>query len=354
MKYIVLVILLVSFTLLNCEVERSRYFYPILDYSDETNLSGGGVMVYLYRQDDQARNVPPGLLKLKLEVGVSGNWSFDCENEWQFEKGKYAINLPLSFEIQDCKLYGINDDINLEVYNENRSRQFYFNFQMLRRWEKYDFGFTFTGNYFKYNDPIDIKWLISKTDTVYAGGRSLGPGLTFQYNTLDNQYFPLKGLKVGFDLQTFSEALSSDYTYECYSLETVCFIKLARLTTWGTKLNFIVSAGDTPYQELPSLGNKLRIFKGGQFSDKYLMSLITEIRSFPWDTGKLMRWGVVVFAEAGQVKADYDDFRLKDFVYGAGIGIRYLLDIDELFTIRLDGGLFKDQISIDFSSREAF
>jgi hypothetical protein len=105
---------------------------------------------------------------------------------------------------------------------------------------------------------------------------------------------------------------------------------------------------------MASLGDELRIFRKGQYLDMILFTGVSEIRSFPWKKGFRSRIGFVVFAEIGQVQPEMSKFNLSDNHWGFGIGLRYILNMDELLTIRLDSGMHKDQISTDFGAKEAF
>ncbi len=336
------------------EDNTSLHFFPILDYAEETSLSAGGALIYLFRPAEQPKSVPPSLMKIQIKAGIKKSWSLELENEWQFDEGKYAINLPFSLEQEGCNLYGTGGEIDIDHSQKNEFRHFRFSYEMLRRWSEFNFGFTYKGNYYKYADTIDEQWLLYEDQLISAGGWSLGPGLTFQYNTLNNQYFPVKGLQIQLNLQTFSEALRSDYTFERYSLTAIGYLPIKSLTTWASELKIITNAGEIPYQELASLGAEMRIFQNGQFVDRSLISISTEIRSFPWSKPHWRRLGMVFFAEAGQIQKGLDEFYISGFRYGLGIGFRYLLDVDELFTLRLDTGLYKKQTSTDFGVREAF
>jgi hypothetical protein len=354
MKRILVIIVLIWNIYLLAEQKSSWHFYPILDYSDETSLTGGAASIYLYRPEGQDKSVPPSMVKLQLDSSIKGNLSFESENEWQLEDGKYAINLPLNFEKQKCELYKTGNELDLDIYQKNEFRHFSYSFEMLRRWEKYEFGFTYKGSYYNYDQPVAESVLLAEDELLDAGGWSIGPGLTFQYNTLNNHYFPLKGLRMRFIMQTFSQALRSDHTFERYSFSIAKFIKLAKLSTWASELKIITNAGVAPFQETAALGNELRIFHQGQFADKYLISIVSEIRSFPFERHYWRRFGFVAFGEAGQVQGGFDEFYLTATHYGFGIGCRYLLDMEELFTIRLDSGFYKSQSSFDFGAKEAF
>ncbi|MDP8221037.1 MAG: BamA/TamA family outer membrane protein [Candidatus Stygibacter frigidus] len=354
MKKILIFVIIIIYCSLQAEFNGSLHAYPIIDYSDETSLTGGGVLIYLYRPEGQDKSVPPSLLKLQIDAGIKSSWTFEIENESQLEEGKYAVNIPLKFEKQKCELYKTGNDIELGNTQKNELSKFDGSFEMLRRWEKYHFGFTYKINYTKYKSDPDVSLLQYDDQILPSGGWCVGPGLTFQYNTLDNYYFPLNGIRMQFNLQTYSEALSSSYTFDRYSFNSTFYLKLARFTTAALGIKLISNIGDVPYQELASLGNELRIFRSGQYADYNLVSMTGEIRSFPFSSIFWHRFGIVIFAEAGQSRNNFEDFYFTGTRYGIGIGFRYLLDMEENFTLRLDSGLYKSQISTDFGANEAF
>ena len=354
MRKILVSIVLICNIYLFAELDSSLHAYPVMDYSDETSLSGGGVLIYIYRPEGQDKTIPPSLLKLQIEAGIKSSWSFEIENEWQLEDGKYAVNLPFKIEEQRCELYKTGNDIELNDSQENEIRKFNGSFEMLRRWTKYHFGFTYKINSSKYRYELDESLLQYNDKILPAGGLCVGPGLTFQYNTLDNYYFPLSGVRMQFNLQTYSQALSSDYTFDRYSFNSSLYFKLAKLTTMALGMKVITIVGDVPYQEMASLGDELRIFRSGQYADMNLVSLVSEIRSFPFSRAYWRRFGFVIFAEAGQSRSNFEDFYITGAHYGFGVGFRYLLDMKENFTLHLDGGLYKSQTSIDFGANEAF
>ena len=354
MKKIVILIIIIIYCSLQAEYDGSLHGYPIMDYSDETSLTGGGVLIYLYRPESQDKSVPPSLLKLQIDAGIKSSWTFEIENESQLEEGKYAVNIPLKFEKQKCELYKTGNDIELDDSQKNELGKFDGSFEMLRRWEKYHFGFTYKINYIKYKFDLDESLLQYNDKILPAGGWCVGPGLTFQYNTLDNYYFPLSGIRMQFNLQTYSEALSSNYSFDRYSFNSSFYLKLAKLTTAALGIKIIANIGNVPYQEMASLGNELRIFRSGQYAGFNLASLTGEIRSFPFTKLYWRRFGMVIFAEVGQSRKNFEDFYITGYRYGFGIGVRYLLDMEENFTLRLDSGLYKSQISTDFGANEAF
>jgi hypothetical protein len=354
MRALIIVMILLISNQVWSEEGSGMHFYPLMDYSEETGFSGGGVFIRFWRSEGIEKNKPPSFLKLEAETGIKRSWKFEIENEWQFDEGNYAINFPLSIKHSHCEIYGTGNVMDLDKYQEIVIRTLHCSFEMLRRWDNYELGFVFMGNYDRYYEEISENYLLQDDKILPFGGRSVGPGLTFSYNTLNHQYYPQKGIRIQFDLRNLSEALWSDYTFDRYSVSAAGFLPLWKMTTWASEIKFIANNGEVPYQELSSLGEELRIFQSGQFVDNYLVSAVSELRSFPWDHRYWRRFGFVIFAEAGQVRADIEDFNLSGYRYGLGIGVRYLLNIEELFTLRLDAGNFREQVSVNFGTREAF
>lgn len=354
MKKYMIMLFMFCFMLMHGQNIGNLHLMPVADYSEEQSVSGGAMLVYTFRPLDSSREMPPSLLKLQFKGSLKGSWELELENEWQMESGKYAINLPLSFEAGDSDFYGIGNEIDITSKASSWQQHFAYSFEMLRRWDNYDFGFTYKGSWYKYKNEITDEWLLVEDELTARGGWSLGPGLTFQYNTLDNRYFPTRGAQLLYEMQTYSSALRSDYTYENYTFSGAVFFPLGKMTTWAWQGKYIAATQEVPFQGMPSLGRELRILQSSQYTDSYLLSAITEIRSFPWETGIWERLGFVVFTEAGQVQHDMRDFNKTDIIWGMGIGLRYLLDKDELFTLRLDSGMYKSQLSTSFGSRERF
>jgi outer membrane protein assembly factor BamA len=79
--------------------------------------------------------------------------------------------------------------------------------------------------------------------------------------------------------------------------------------------------GDAPYFLLPWLGsgNTLRAYETARFRDRHALLFSTEWRWMPSRLGM----DVAVFADAGQVAAQYHDLGLGRFKKDVGIGIRF-------------------------------
>ena len=61
-----------------------------------------------------------------------------------------------------------------------------------------------------------------------------------------------------------------------------------------------------------------------------------------------------MFAGYGDVSDEIDGFRLRDFKYSAGGGIRFLINLQERTNLRLDFGFGKDSFGVYATISEAF
>lgn len=334
------------------EEERSYHFYPVLDYEDETGVSGGGVFTILSRDPEADANISPDLLSLKLKGGVKGNYTLKMDMERQLEMGKYIFRLPVYFSNYPYTYAGQGNEFN-DLEEKLSARQLSYHFAIIRRWERFHFGFTYKGRNFRFYDTPTV----AQGDNAIlgsAGGWSLGPGLIFEYDSRDNHYFPLHGVNISLSMQNYSNALRSDYDFDSYCLKTLGFFKISRLSVLACKLVGEGNMGEVPFQELADINEEIRGFSQGLIKDKFLTGFTAELRSFPFEMGFWARFGFVIFGECGEVGGNLQEFTLTGLHYSYGFGLRYLLNTAELYTIRYDLGISKTRSSSDFSAREFF
>ena len=83
----------------------------------------------------------------------------------------------------------------------------------------------------------------------------------------------------------------------------------------------------------------------GRYRDKILMTFQAEYRIPAW-----WRFGLVGFAGVGDVASKFAKFKLADFKYSVGAGLRFLLDPKEGTCLRADFGFGKGTSGFYFTA----
>jgi outer membrane protein assembly factor BamA len=75
----------------------------------------------------------------------------------------------------------------------------------------------------------------------------------------------------------------------------------------------------------------------GRYRDKNMITFQTEYR-----LPLFWRFGAVGFAGFGDVADDINKFRMKEFKYSMGFGLRFMFDAQEKINARMNSGFGKD------------
>jgi len=113
-----------------------------------------------------------------------------------------------------------------------------------------------------------------------------------------------------------------------------------------------IITNNPPFQLLSLFGGRERMrgYYEGRYRDKNMMVFQMEYRVMPvW-----WRLGLVGFLGFGDVSNTIKNFKLRDFKYSVGGGIRYLFSREEKMNLRLDFGYGKDSSGIYITIGEAF
>ena len=87
----------------------------------------------------------------------------------------------------------------------------------------------------------------------------------------------------------------------------------------------------------------------GRYTDQNMFAIQSEMRQYLF-----WRFGVTGFVSAGQVSNHVNNFKLSDFHYAYGLGLRLVLQEKEKLNLRLDFGFSKKSSGIYVILKEAF
>jgi len=109
--------------------------------------------------------------------------------------------------------------------------------------------------------------------------------------------------------------------------------------------------GDPPFYELCLFGlrSDIRGYQAGRYRDRLMYAVQSEYRK---TLGQ--RWGVVLFAGAGEVAKNWDSFSADNILPAGGTGIRFNLSKTRRINMRADIAYGKNGWSWNFSLGEAF
>ena len=182
--------------------------------------------------------------------------------------------------------------------------------------------------------------LASGRITGVEGGRSHGVGLSMRYDTLDDAYAPQRGQVLNLSYLRTSPMLGSDFDFSGTELNAKTFHALSPKDVLGAQLFAGHGTGDIPFFNLYQLGGKnlLRGYYYGRYRDRNMLVAQGEWRHRVWGP-----WGSAVFAGAGAVAPDHDDFNAAKAKPAGGFGVRYQLVERTKINIRLDFGFGRDE-----------
>ncbi|HEY4212551.1 MAG TPA: BamA/TamA family outer membrane protein [Steroidobacteraceae bacterium] len=175
---------------------------------------------------------------------------------------------------------------------------------------------------------------------------SAGPML--QWDTRDNQFFP----RAGSLIEARAMFTGGDFGYETYSAAWNDYFSLkTRDTVLAARAWITATGGDVPFYALPQFGmhSDLRGYQTGKFRDRSLVALQAEYRRMLGE-----RWGLAVFAGAGEVAPALTRLNTDDILPSAGAGARWRLARTHPINLRLDYAYGKDGGTLYLSVGEAF
>ncbi len=180
----------------------------------------------------------------------------------------------------------------------------------------------------------------------------LAPGLNGEFDTRDNDYWPVHGSLAELKARFFSTSAGESGSFQRYTVSWSWYNGLrSRDLVLVTNLNACAAPGDAPFYGLCTLGfgrYTMRGYTQGRYRDHYGNVVQAELR------GHRARFGAVVFGSVGQVAASAGDIFEAVVLPAGGLGARYQLTAKYPMHLRLDYAWGRDGGLLYFSVGEAF
>ena len=328
--------------------------FPVIAKSIETGWSFGAasaVTFHISKADTATRTsnmqgIALYSLKKQFITAING--------AEYFRKERFVLNEQLSYSSFPDKFWGLGKyapDSAVEPYN---FKQYYIYLHLLRKLSK---G-LYLGTLFELQKVFDVGYkpgglFDQKNIAGRYGYLVAGLGLSFTYDNRNNAFAPDKGNFAQIYFDHFDKYLGSQYVYTNVVVDLRRFIKIYHKQVLALQAYGFADFGDEiPLRSLASLGGSgsMRGFYQGRYRDRDMLVFQGEYR-IPVRN----RFGVVAFANTGDVGHSLSDFSIPDFKFSFGGGLRYAINKSERLNLRLDYGTsFTGNSGLYFQLGEAF
>ncbi|WP_141107407.1 BamA/TamA family outer membrane protein [Belliella buryatensis] len=339
------------------EISKPQFLvYPTLAYAPETSWEIGLSSLYVYyAKRDTANRLSEinGFTFFTLE-NQYGLWFdhaiYSDQNDWFFLGRIRVQSFPL-------KYYGIgmNTDPNyLALVDAN---QIMIKERVLKRVQKN----LFIGIEMDFQRLASVDFKPAPEASTFDlprgnnGSTNFGIGAGIVYDNRHNVLNVREGLFTELAYLRYSPALST-FGFNAVISDTRIFRPVGKNNVFAAQLLGQFNSGDVPFNQLALMGGEsmMRGYYTGRFRDKNQIASQVEMRFLPLPLGFTERIGAAIFGGAATVFPDFSNLNLKNIVWSAGGGLRFLLFPKKDIYTRLDYALTAEGSGFYLFIGEAF
>lgn len=326
----------------NGEGESASIVIPVI----MNNPDSGWILGFIYMKQSPDRDLFQGGLMYSEKDQMACFAGIDH----YLNNRKYLLKSQIAYSDSPNNFFGIGNkepDRTGEEYTSIAKRV---SFSFLRRIkEDLYFGPYIAYDSFEVKDKTAGAQLANGNVCGSNGADLIGLGLNLSQNKLDDNNCPKLGYAYDLILICYDDTLGSSEEFTQFSAEFSKFYSLDKWGVVGINTQLLLSDGDVPFQMLPSLGNAdiMRGLEPKKYCDSNFFAIQGEYR-FPI----YKRLNGVTFVALGDVADSVSNLKLDNYTYG--FGIRFALDQNRTFKLRLDIGCGKDETVVYFGLQEAF
>tara|TARA_B110000483_G_C18206680_1_gene548125 strand:+ start:6834 stop:7979 length:1146 start_codon:yes stop_codon:yes gene_type:complete len=334
---------------------------PAAALKTETGLQLGGLLIYYLPKQNSTDNgssiTSAALYSAKHQARIVSSPTIYFDNNKQNYQGS------IDFKLWPSRFYGIGSEPEfLDIPDQEEEGILYksTNISIDNNYSRSPDGKFWYGVGHKYKYEA-LTWdeqeqILDSTNTTkktgFLGGVESGFGVVFSYDTRDNINSARKGYFAQISNYTYKPAFGSDFEYTHSQLDLRYFLNLPGKRVIAVRALQAIQNGDIPIQNLASTDgiHELRGVSEGYYHDKQLSAYQIEYRGtpMPW------KFGYRVFADAGQVRSDFNEWDSKAFKVTYGFGIRWALNPERRYNVRIDLPIVDGALSPVIQIKEAF
>ncbi|MCO5247525.1 MAG: outer membrane protein assembly factor [Chitinophagales bacterium] len=335
----------------NQEKSVTGLVFPLAYYTPEYNLMLGLGAVVSWRAKRDTANTPSytsawGTYSIDNQVRVEVFGSYYAKSD------KHRLTYEVNYQKLKQPFFGIGNKLPKSDKELALTKGFSADADYLYQIHRLfliggSYGFDYTTSI----RPEPNKMLDTGRYIGANGGFVQGIGINLAFDNRDDLYFAYKGNYLGLEAKIYPKALGSKYQFATLGAEYRSFINIKRKVILASQITAKMSFGDVPFYLLPALGGKelLRGYSVGSSRDYYLFNLQGELRI---PVNRFIFTGFFGSGITGPQFMDY--FKVKDYAYSIGGGIRFRPFLDKNIVARLDVGFWKGTYGVYFVFNEAF
>lgn len=322
---------------------------PIIFYAPENGFALGGALLYVTRQAADPR---PSTWVGQLIYTTKNQVIVELQEDIYLAHGLFRADGAVHYSRYPQKFFGVGNNIpdgQSEEYSSNTSRAY---LDVVRKvTDQMNLGVTTFYESKTVTETEPMGMLAAGTISGSSGGRTVGAGLLWSWDTRDNVFSSYSGSYHLVDLKFFSPTLGSDFEYTRLSVNLRTFFELASRQILALQANGILINGTPAFHKLAELGgqNMMRGYYQGRYNDKNLLAFQSEFRFPLWRL-----FSGALFAAVGDVASRLSAFNLPDVKLAYGAGVRYTFDERERLVLRLDLGFAGSGSNLYIAAIEAF
>jgi hypothetical protein len=370
MKKIIFCLLLISLVLLSLksfclsieetkkgEAETKKFSWivlPVIFYTPETHWAGGVGGLFAFRPAQRDVNTRPSSIYFAIVYTQLKQFSVELKPELYLKNESYLMTAYLVLKKYPYKFYGIGNDTP-DSFEENYTPRTN-SLELTLQKKIFPKEMFYVGVNYQYESTkilkVDKDRLLAKQDIPGSnGGTVSGLGFILNWDSRDNIFTTTKGNYWQVLTYFNSRTLGSDFSYNSVKVDLRSFMPLFSSHVLALQGYAEIKTGNPPFYQLAKLGGEINMrgYYLGRYRDKTMMTFQAEYRMPAW-----WRFGVVGFAGVGDVANQFAKFKLADFKYSVGAGLRFFLDPKEGTCLRIDYGFGKGTSGFYFTAGQAF
>jgi hypothetical protein len=303
--------------------------YPTLAYSPETSWEIGlSSLLVFYAKEDTTNRLSE----------INGFTFFTLENQYGLwfdhaiysDKDKWFFLGRLRFQSFPLFYHGIGNNSPEDYIARVDANQIFIKERVLRK-VKGDLFIGLEMDFQRLNKvdfiPAEGNNTLEELPLGSDGSTNLGFGLGLVHDNRHNVLNVRKGFFSELALLHYNQSWGSTYDFTTVISDTRLYRPIGKNNVLATQVLGQFNSGNVPFNQLALMGGEsiMRGYYYGRYRDRNQIAAQVEYRFLPIPFGFTDRIGAAVFAGAGKVFPDLNNFNLNNIVVSGGAGLRFLL-----------------------------